>query len=395
MEHPKKLFLKYNKKYASVLLAGLILEAGFLLLPGCAHSGSSSDPSFSQEYSSTAYELKKEDNNYNDNIRIIVEDDTLPPEENMTRSPLTNEWISREAAGIRPIAVMIPNEINAIPHYNLSKASVVYEAKVEGSMTRLMALYDDWLELVRIGNIRSTRTYYAYWSFEWDAFLVHYGGPYYINELMDQEDTENIDGLSGDGSAFYRSKDRPDPHNVYTDGSELLNRIKNNHYSLEYRGLTETEHFKFTSKAEPNSLNHYDNAQNATYIDMSGCYPLTRCYFEFNEDDGLYYRFQHLSGGSDGPHVDADGTQLTFKNILVQYTKQEVLDNKGYLVMQCHDDTRDGWFFTNGKGIHVNWKKTGNYDATRYYDDGGNEIILNTGKTMICIVDENDSFTFR
>ena len=299
--------MKLPKKNISVLLVGLILEAGFLLLPGCAHSEKSGDPSFSEEYSSTAYELKKEENTYNENFNIIVEDDTLPPEENMVRSPLTNEWISKEAAAIRPIAVMIPNEINAIPHYSLSKASVVYEAKVEGSMTRLMAVYDDWLELVRIGNIRSTRTYYAYWSFEWDAFLVHYGGPYYINELMDQEDTENIDGLSGDGSAFYRSKDRPDPHNVYTDGSELLKRIKSDHYSLEYRGLTETEHFKFTSKAEPNSLSRYKDAQNAAYIDMSGCYPLTRCYFEFNEDDGLYYRFQHLSGGSDGPHADADG----------------------------------------------------------------------------------------
>ena len=395
MKFPGNLFLIPKNKYRSVLLAGLILEAGLLLLSGCTPLESDADPASSIQYSSTAYGLEKAENTDTENIRIITEDDTTPPDKNMVRSPLTNEWISREAAKIRPIAVMIPNEINAIPHYNLSKASVVYEAKVEGSMTRLMALYDDWLELVRIGNIRSTRTYYAYWSFEWDAFLVHYGGPYYINELMEQEDTNNIDGLSGDGSAFYRSKDRPDPHNVYTDGSDLLKRIKSNHYSLEYRGMTDSDHFKFATKAKPNSLSHYKAAQNAVYIDMSGCYPLTRCYFEFNEDDGLYYRFQHLSGGSDGPHSDADGTQLSFKNIIVQYTKQEVLDDKGYLVMQCHDDTRDGWFFTNGKGIHVNWKKTGNYEATRYYDDNGDEIVLNTGKTMICIVDENDSFTFR
>ena len=30
-----------------------------------------------------------------------------------------------------------------------------------------------------------------------------------------------------------------------------------------------------------------------------------------------------------------------------------------------------------------------------YYDDNGDEIILNTGKTMICIIEDGDSFTFH
>ena len=92
--------------------------------------------------------------------------------------------------------------------------------------------------------------------------------------------------------------------------------------------------------------------------------------------------------------MDSGGTQLTFKNILVQYVKYEEL-GEGYLAFQCHDTTRDGWYFTNGKGIHVNWEKTTDYGATRYYDDYGNEVVMNTGKTMICIVEEDDNFTFR
>ncbi len=367
-----------------------------LLCGGCGNKTNPQSPVLPEQESIGESTKPNADNQYNNNIQIVIEDDTQPPEEGMVRSLLTNEWVDAEAAAIRPIAVMIPNENAAIPHYNLSKASVIYEANVEGRTTRLMAIYEDWQDLVRIGNIRSARTYYAYWAFEWDAFLVHFGGPYYINELMAEDNTENIDGLSGDGSAFYRSKDRPDPHNVYTDGDKLTERIEKRKYSLKYRGLTDEKHFCFAAKAEPNALTQYgSDARNATYIDMSGCYPLTRCYFEYNEEDGLYYRFQHLSGGSDEPHVDAGGEQLTFKNILVQYTKQEVLDDKGYLVLQCHDDTRDGWFFTNGRGIHVNWKKGSDYEATRYYDDDGNEIVLNTGKTMICIVNEKDSFTFR
>lgn len=328
---------------------------------------------------------------------IVVEDDSKPPRDGMVRSRLTNEWVDASVAATRPIAVMIPNELNAIPHYNLSEASVIYEASVEGRMTRMLAIYEDWEKLSKIGNVRSLRTYYAYWAFEWDAFIVHYGGPFFINELLEEPSTQTIDGnLSTDTAAFFRSTDRAAPHNGYATGPGLASVIRQKGYPSTYRDLTDDNHFTFTTKAVPNALTQYGSAaSDATYIDMSGCYPLTRCYFEFNEDDGLYYRFQHLSGSTDGPHVDeATGRQLCFKNILVQYTKYEDLGN-GYLALQCHDTTMDGWYFTNGKGIHVNWEKSSDYGATKYYDDNGNEIVLNSGKTMICVVKEGEAFTFR
>ncbi len=92
----------------------------------------------------------------------------------------------------------------------------------------------------------------------------------------------------------------------------------------------------------------------------------------------------------------ATGQQLAFKNILVQTVKWEDLGlDQGYMVFQCHDTTHDGWFFTNGKGIHVTWEKTTDYGATKYYDDNGNEVILNTGKTMVCVIQDGNNFTFR
>ncbi len=328
---------------------------------------------------------------------IIVEDDSEPPQPGMVRSRLTNEWVSADVAATRPIAVVIPNEVNAIPHYSLSEASILYEANVEYRMTRMLAIYEDWESLSKIGNVRSLRTYYAYWAFEWDAFLVHLGGPFFIDDLIAQSTTENIDGLLGtDDLAFFRTTDRNAPHNAYATGSGLKEIINKKGYSLNYRNITDSRHFQFTSKLHPNTLSQYGNeAKNAVYIDMSGCYPLTRCYFEYNEEDGLYYRSQYLSGSTDGPHIDgATGEQLKFKNILVQYIQYENL-GEGYLAFQCQDSTQDGWFFTNGKGIHVTWEKTSDYGSTKFYDDYGNEVTLNTGKTMICVVQKDDSFTFR
>ena len=176
---------------------------------------------------------------------------------------------------------MIPNEASAIPQYSLSEASIIYEANVENRMTRMMAIYEGWEDMDKIGNIRSLRDYYAYWAFEWDAFLVHFGGPFFINELMAEPDTQNIDGTSGtDDEAFFRTSDRSKPHNAYASGAGLLKVIEKKGYSLNYRGLTDENHFRFATKAEPNTLDQYGSkAKDATYIDMSGCYPLTRCYF--------------------------------------------------------------------------------------------------------------------
>ncbi len=338
-----------------------------------------------------------------DGTGSVISSETLAGEdapslhEGMVRSRLTNEWIDEAAADLRPIAVMIPNESNALPHYSISNASVLYEANVEGRMTRLLAIFEDWKDLDKTGNIRSLRSYFAYWAFEWDAFIVHSGQPFFVNELLALPDTETInENSSPDAGAFFRDSSRQRPHNLYATGQGILDALNEKGYSLTYRGLSDEQHFQFADSKTPNTLEQYGtSAVAATYIDMSGCYPVTRCYFDYNPQDGLYYRSQHLSGGTDGPHMDAaTGKQLAFKNLLVQNVQGEDI-GEGYLSVDCLDTTQDGWFFTEGRGIHVTWKKLSDYGATRFYDDSGTEISLNTGKTMICIIQSGDNFTFR
>ena len=364
----------------------------FLLLAGC--SPQTPPPPEDESHSNTIEYHSTSESSQEVNPSMPQETEA-PPEEGMARSLLTNEWVSAEIVKNRPIAVIIPNEARAIPHYNISKASILYETRVEGSMTRLMGIFEDWEDLQKLGNIRSLRSYFAYWAFEWDSIIVHFGGPYFIYDLLAQDGTENID-CKYDSSAYYRTDDREMPHNAYTSGAKLLSSIKNNGYSREYRGLTVANHFQFASPEEPNTLTQYgDDAVYATYVDMTASFPLTRCYFHYSESDGLYYRYQYLSGGVDGPHIDgATGEQLTFSNIIVQRIKQEEIGD-GYLAMQCHDTTKDGYFFTKGRGIHVTWEKISDYGATKFYDDNGKEISLNTGKTMILIIRDSDSFTYR
>ena len=44
--------------------------------------------------------------------------------------------------------------------------------------------------------------------------------------------------------------------------------------------------------------------------------------------------------------------------------------------------------------IHGHWVKNTDYEPTRFYDDNGDEVTWNTGKTMIFITQiGQDSFT--
>ncbi len=324
-----------------------------------------------------------------------VVDDTIPPEEGMVRSKITNEWIDSKLYDQRPIGVMIPNESSAIPHYGLSDASILYEANVEGRMTRMLAIFEDYESIEKIGNIRSLRDYYTYWAFEWDAIICHFGQTYYSDKILAEANTDHLDGNTI-SEPYFRSSDRKVPHNAYMKGSLVKEVLKQKDFSLTDRGLADSVHYNFTNRNEPNLLTQYNYAEDATYIDMTACYPMTKCYFEYNPEDGLYYRSQYLSGGIDGPHIDgANGEQLTFSNIIVQSCDYAVRDQSGYLWFNTVDSGRDAWFITQGKLIKCTWEKTSEYGATRYYDLEGNEITFNTGKTMVLIIESGDMFDYE
>ena len=175
------------KKLAVFLLTGLTCAS---MLFGCGSKNDTVETvPVAEVQESTAAPAETESETETE----TVEED-VPPEEGMVKSDLTGEWISGDLADQRPIAVMIPDENAALPHYGLSNADILYECSVEGNMTRLMAVFKDWKNIERIGNIRSCRDYYVYWAKEWDAIYCHIGGPFYILNAINDPTTNNITG---------------------------------------------------------------------------------------------------------------------------------------------------------------------------------------------------------
>ncbi len=317
----------------------------------------------------------------------VKADEVLP---GYVRSVYTNEWIPAEQAATRPIAVMMPTDKVAQPSYGIGNADILYEIMEEGEISRQMAIISNWDGLSKIGNIRSCRAYYLPEAMEWDPILVHFGGVYYMKDRIMASDINNLSGSNQYGTgggapgsnAFFRSKDRKAPHNAYISATGIKNACAQLGYSLTIRqgSFYNPKHFSFMDGV--NTLAQYGAAAaNANAIDLSQIFPYTQSSFVYNPVDGLYYKSLHGKAQTDG----STGEQLKFANVIVQNTKWTKLDNKGYLSFQNIDNTEDGYFFTKGKCIHVTWVKLGEYTPTIYYDDFGNEIYLNEGKTYIAV----------
>ena len=49
-----------------------------------------------------------------------------------------------------------------------------------------------------------------------------------------------------------------------------------------------------------------------------------------------------------------------------------------------------GYYITDGKAIPIIWEKDGEFGVTHYYDQDHKEIVLNQGKTWVCIIPTKD-----
>ena len=112
---------------------------------------------------------------------------------------LTGLEIGDEIINQRPVAIMVDNEKKALQHYGTGEADIVYEmmnSTANGRVTRLMCIYKDWANLQQTGSIRSVRTTNIMLADEYNAVLIHDGGPFYINSYFAQPYAAYISGGS-------------------------------------------------------------------------------------------------------------------------------------------------------------------------------------------------------
>lgn len=302
--------------------------------------------------------------------------------EGMYASELTGEPVDETIKDQRPVAIMVDNEKTALPHYGLVDADVVYEmmnSTANDRITRLMCLYKDWGKIEQVGSIRSTRPTNILLASEWNAMLVHDGGPFYNDQYFNTD--WGKEHFSGGFSRINNGKSRE--FTEYVCDGDLEDRFKSSGYSTTYNEYAnaDTSHFNFTDYGTTVDLDkEYDSTIPATEIDLP--FEHNGSKLVYNEDTKTYDYYEYGER-----HEDAEtGDPLTFTNVILQDCTFNQLDQNGYLIYNCIAASQPGFYITNGKGKDIGWSKLGETDITQYFDSDNNEIKINTGKTYICLV---------
>ncbi len=274
----------------------------------------------------------------------------------------------------RPIAVMIDNHDDAWPQAGLQKAYMVYEIIVEGGETRLMALFKGVDDVEKIGPVRSARHYFIDYAMENDAIYVHFGESPQASSDIKKYSIAEIDGISEDGTTFWRVKDKKAPHNAVTSMENLIKSAKNKNFRM-----TSSEESVLNYVADEVNLEEGQGAVSVTIPHSQ----LQTVKYEYDEENKVYERFARKEA-----QVDWDTDEpITVKNIIITFCDNYTLsdaENKGRQGLK-NIGTFDGYYITNGKAIKIKCIKNARDEKTVYQDLNGNEIDVNDGNTFVHI----------
>lgn len=318
-----------------------------------------------------------------ESIEIVESEEPESVEEvnhdGMYRSELTNEWIDESLENQRPVAILVDNELTALDHYGLTQADIIYEimnSTANGEITRFMCIVKDWENITQFGSIRSARPTHFMLAPEYDAVIIHDGGPFYIDAFLQNP---WVDNLSGGFARIDNGKSRE--FTEYVTTGEIADRLERANYSAEYTDYYEGPHWTFADEKEPMDLGTFSDSEDCTLVDLP--FPHNSSELQYDEESNTYLYYEYGKA-----HIDLanDNKQLAFTNVIVQEAVLNEFDANGYMQFNLINESGDGYYITGGKAIPITWEKGMDTEPTKYYDEDGNEIVLNTGKTYIAFV---------
>lgn len=366
-----------NKKVTNVFLTSLCLA----IIVGCGNDNKESQISTSLSSSDAAIDTSS-------NTQIITssnEDKTtentkIEVPEGMYLSELTGEPIDDSLKDQRPIAVMIDNEYDSLPHYGTTEADIVYElinSTSQDRITRLMCIIKDWGDIQKLGNIRSAQPTNIMLAAEYNAVLCHEDGPWFNEEYYQRFSSDHFSGvfshvdtnnrllyetfmLAGDlDKAFSESNITPTYSDTYYESGEKL-------CFTDYGTVVDLE--GQVSIVTEVALPFYHNSSMLKY----------------NEATEKYEYYEYGSIYQDAEHSET----LAFDNVILQNTRIFKLDDNGYLEYGLYSSLDVcSYYLTKGKCIPIYWNSDKN-NIIHYYTDveSTKELELNTGKTYIALV---------
>lgn len=300
---------------------------------------------------------------------------TLPPTTTTPPplAPLTGLPGDAALLGRTALVVKIDNvEPKSRPQAGVGNADVVFEERVEGSVTRWLAVFHS-TDAGPIGPVRSARTsdlgvllslnrpYFA-WSGANDFFAARIRAA----NLLDA-------GYDRATSHYYRASDRRAPGNLMLKSTAELMAIPN-------EGSAPPP-VMFTFRAAGQAPAHLE--------------PVTDVRIDFGSSAGAAPVEYHWNGSGwartqkGTPHVDASGERIAPTNVIIQFTpyaSSGVNDQFGVPIPEAQMvGEGDAWVLTDGGLVVGRWRKSALTAVTTYTDVDGNPIGLTPGRTWIAL----------
>lgn len=292
---------------------------------------------------------------------------------------LTGETVSdTTAVGKRPVAIMINNLKDALPQYGIGAADIMYEIPVEGGITRMMAVYNDYTKIPRVCSIRSCRYYFPLIALGMDAIYVHWGqDPSIATETLKRTGINRLEGGSI-GSEFFgrdpqRQKTYASEHTGFFEGSKMPEAID----KLKYRKELSSNYKETLFNFNDTQITPTGTPCTTAKLDFSGPYFSTFTYDTASQT----YKKQH----SGKPHVDSStGAQLAFKNVIILQTT--IKNRPNSKLMDVDLSKGKGKYVTNGVAIDIAWSKGADNAPIVLTNADGSPLKLNQGKSYIAFI---------
>ncbi len=304
-------------------------------------------------------------------VETVVEEEKVEPVETVAEVPEEKEVKVEPIFSERyPFAVMIDNHFDARPQSGIKDASIIYEAYVEGSLTRLMLLIDN--EETLVGPIRSARMHFVSLMSEEDAIYAHVGGSNYAISELRSGGYKDFDQFSYGLDAYYRSDHRYAPHNVYATIGDLYESARNTGYTVDY---PEGEASNLMRYETPMT---YDEGEDINRITLSYDSYTPRIY-EYDSEKEKYFKYN-------GEYMLLDertDEAVEIEGILVMSKPTGYFEDGVHVYVEMEGSGK-AYYYTHGKKIELDWQKE--YGDHTKYTYNGEPFAFNPGLNFINVI---------
>lgn len=293
-----------------------------------------------------------------------------------TANPLDGTQTPLARANRHPLAIIIENQTQARPQTGLDKASIVYEVITEGGITRFMAIYGPQ-DAQKVGPVRSMRTFFLDWAWEYDAFLAHVGGNIDALDRIQQEKPLDLDQFALAEKAYWRepAAGKAIEHTMYTSTEKLYGQAQAKGWEMK----GDFTSFKFL---RPKDFKVNNALTQKITINFSS--PQYQVKYTW---DNLNNNYPRQMAGSQ--HKDrGTGNELAPTNIIIQSVERtEGLTriNENSWTMKTLGEGKT-YVIYGGQKIDATWKKQDLKSRTMFYDSAGQEIKFLPGQFWYEIV---------